>query len=181
MLFFAYLWAKCFDFLLVFWNFLLLWVWFLRWIIEMTRIYPNEICDLILHFYGVPSFFYFFIFFGPAILDVILSWKARQSMSFYVKLRYLLKLVAAAMWVIILPVTYAYSWKNPPGFAQTIRKWFGNSPSSSSLFILFVFIYLSPNMLSALLFLFPIIRRYLERSNNKIVMLMMWWSQVCIN
>lgn len=112
-----------------------------------------------------------------AILDVILSWKARKSMPFYVKLRYLLKVVSAAAWVIILPVTYAYSWKNPPGFAQTIRKWFGNSPTSSSLFILFVFIYLSPNMLSALLFLFPFIRRYLERSDYKIVMLMMWWSQ----
>lgn len=132
----------------------------------------NKSCNLILHFC---------CFFSPAILDVILSWKARKSMPFYVKLRYLLKVVSAAAWVIILPVTYAYSWKNPPGFAQTIRKWFGNSPTSSSLFILFVFIYLSPNMLSALLFLFPFIRRYLERSDYKIVMLMMWWSQVCIN
>lgn len=114
-----------------------------------------------------------------AVLDVILSWKAQRSMSFHVKLRYILKVVAAAAWVIVLPVTYAYTWENPPGFAQTIKSWFGNSSSSPSLFILAVVIYLSPNMLAAVLFLLPFIRRFLERSNFKIVMLMMWWSQVC--
>ncbi|CAK9174117.1 unnamed protein product [Ilex paraguariensis] len=114
---------------------------------------------------------------GQAVLDVILSWKARQSMSFHVKLRYVLKVVSAASWVIILPVTYAYTWRDPPGFAQTIKSWFGNSSNSPSLFILAVVIYLSPNILAAILFLFPFIRRFLERSNYRIVMLMMWWSQ----
>jgi len=99
-------------------------------------------------------------------------------MSLHVKLRYIFKAVLAAVWVIILPVTYAYSWKNPSGFAQTIKNWFGNGTGSPSLFILAVFIYLSPNILSALLFVFPFIRRYLERSNNGVVKLMMWWSQV---
>lgn len=99
-------------------------------------------------------------------------------MSSHVKLRYVLKVVSAAAWVIILPVTYAYSWKNASGFAETIRNWFGNSASSPSLFIIAVLIYLSPNMLSGLLFLFPFIRRYLERSDYKIVRLIMWWSQV---
>ncbi|CAL8159843.1 unnamed protein product [Prunus armeniaca] len=114
---------------------------------------------------------------GQAVLDVILSWKARRSMSFHVKLRYILKVITAAAWVIILPVTYSYSWKNPPGFARTIKSWFGNDSHSPSLFILAVVVYLSPNMLAAVLFLFPFIRRFLERSNYRIVMLMMWWSQ----
>ncbi|KAL0459295.1 UNVERIFIED_CONTAM: Callose synthase 3, partial [Sesamum latifolium] len=48
---------------------------------------------------------------GQAMLDVILSWKARRSMSFHVKLRYILKVVSAAAWVVILPVTYAYTWR----------------------------------------------------------------------
>ncbi|KAI3421638.1 uncharacterized protein J3R85_011988 [Psidium guajava] len=114
---------------------------------------------------------------GQAVLDVILSWKAQRSMSYFVKLRYILKVISAAAWVIILPVTYAYTWEKPPGFAQTIKSWFGNGSESPSLFILAVVIYLSPNMLAALLFLFPSIRRFLERSHYKIVMLMMWWSQ----
>lgn len=100
-------------------------------------------------------------------------------MSFHVKLRYILKVVSAAAWVVILPVTYAYTWdQNPPGFAQTIKSWFGDGGGRSPLFILAVVIYLSPNMLAAVLFLFPFIRRFLERSNYRIVMLMMWWSQV---
>lgn len=113
------------------------------------------------------------------MLDVVLGWKARQTMTFHVKLRYILKVVSGAAWVVILPVTYAYSWENPPpGLAQTIKGWFGNNAHSPSLFFLAVVIYLSPNMLSAMLFLFPFIRSGLERSNYRIVMLMMWWSQV---
>ncbi|KAJ7957436.1 Callose synthase [Quillaja saponaria] len=114
---------------------------------------------------------------GQAVLDVILSWKSRQSMSFHVKLRYILKVVSAAAWVIILPVSYAYTWENPTGIAQTIKSWFGSNSSSPSLFILAVVIYLAPNILAAILFLLPFIRRFLERSNYRIVMLMMWWSQ----
>ncbi|KAK4780638.1 hypothetical protein SAY87_016744 [Trapa incisa] len=115
--------------------------------------------------------------FGQAVLDVILSWKAHRSMSYFVKLRYILKVVSAVAWVIIMPVTYAYLSENPGGFAGTIKSWFGNGSSSPPLFILAVVIYLSPNMLAAVLFLFPFIRRFLERSHYRIVMLMMWWSQ----
>ncbi|KAL8241403.1 hypothetical protein R6Q59_014757 [Mikania micrantha] len=114
---------------------------------------------------------------GQAVLDVVLNWKARQCMLFYDKLRYLLKVVSAAAWVVILPVTYAYSSRDPAGFAQTIKGWFGNSQGSPSLFILAVVIYLSPNMLGAVFFLFPFIRRYLESSDYRFMMLMMWWSQ----
>lgn len=114
---------------------------------------------------------------GQAVLDVVLSWKARHTMSFHVKLRYILKVVSAAAWVVIMPVTYAYSWENPSGFAQTIKSWFGSNGNTPSLFFLAVVIYLSPNMLSAVLFLFPFIRRLLERSDYKIVMLLLWWSQ----
>ncbi|CAJ1846041.1 unnamed protein product [Sphenostylis stenocarpa] len=116
--------------------------------------------------------------FGQAVLDVILSWKAQRSMSLYVKLRYILKVVSAAAWVVVLSVTYAYTWDNPPGFAQTIKSWFGSNGSSApSLFILAVVVYLSPNMLAAIFFLIPFIRRHLERSNYRVVMLMLWWSQ----
>ncbi|KAJ0771630.1 putative 1,3-beta-glucan synthase [Helianthus annuus] len=113
---------------------------------------------------------------GQAVLDVVLNWKARECMPFYVKLRYLLKVVSAAAWVIVLPVTYAYTSKDPAGLAQTIKGWFGNSQGSPSLFISAVVIYLSPNMLAAVLFLFPFIRRYLESSDYRIMMLMMWYT-----
>ncbi|KAF0934523.1 hypothetical protein E2562_025619 [Oryza meyeriana var. granulata] len=114
---------------------------------------------------------------GQAILDIILSWKARRSMSLAGKLRYILKLISAAAWVVILSVTYAYTWENPTGLARTIKSWLGDGQNQPSLYILAVVIYLAPNMLSAALFLFPVLRRALERSNLKVVTFMMWWSQ----
>ncbi|KAL4565106.1 hypothetical protein LXL04_029190 [Taraxacum kok-saghyz] len=105
-----------------------------------------------------------------AVLDVVLNWKARHSMPFDQKLRYALKVVSAAVWVVILSVTYA-------GLAQTITGLFGNRSWSPLLFNLAVIVYLSPNMLAAVLFLFSFIRRYLESSDYKVVMLIMWWGQ----
>lgn len=99
-------------------------------------------------------------------------------MSFAVKLRYVLKLVSAAAWVVILPVTYAYTWENPTGLARTIKSWLGNGQNQPSLYILAVVIYLAPNILASMLFLFPFLRRFLESSNVKVVTFMMWWSQV---
>lgn len=107
-----------------------------------------------------------------------MSWKARRNMSLAVKLRYILKLISAAAWVVVLPVTYAYTWENPTGLARTIKSWLGDGGNQPSLYLLAVAIYLAPNLLSGLLFLFPVVRRALERSNYKVVQLMMWWSQV---
>ncbi|KVI09417.1 1,3-beta-glucan synthase subunit FKS1-like, domain-1 [Cynara cardunculus var. scolymus] len=141
---------------------------------DLTSIFDSDVFKKVLSVFITASI----LKLGQAVLDVVLNWKARQCMPFYVKLRYLLKVLSAAAWVVILPVTYAYTSKNPAGLAQTIKGWFGNSSGSPSLFILAVVVYLSPNMLAAVLFLFPFIRRYLESSDYRIVMLMMWWSQV---
>jgi len=92
-----------------------------------------------------------------AVTDVFLSWKAQWRMPLLVKLRYILKVLSAIAWIIVLSVTYA------------------RAPSS---FTLAVVVYLSPNMLAAILFLFPFVRRFLEMSNYRVVRLMLWWSQV---
>ncbi|KAI3495636.1 hypothetical protein L1887_37981 [Cichorium endivia] len=118
--------------------------------------------------------------FGQAIIDIFIMWKARFSMSFHVKLRYILKAFTAGVWVVVLPITYSYSWKNPYGFEETIKNWFGNGPSSPSIFIIAVVVYLSPNFLSGLLFLLPFIRRNLEKSDYNIVKFVMWWSQLSL-
>uniref|UniRef100_J3MHU9 1,3-beta-glucan synthase n=1 Tax=Oryza brachyantha TaxID=4533 RepID=J3MHU9_ORYBR len=114
---------------------------------------------------------------GQAILDIVFGWKARRSMSFAVKLRYVLKLISSSAWVVILPVTYAYTWESPTGLARIIKSWLGNGQNQPSLYILAVVIYLAPNMLAAMLFLFPFLRRFLESSNVKVITFIMWWSQ----
>ncbi|CAL5059049.1 unnamed protein product [Urochloa decumbens] len=114
---------------------------------------------------------------GQATLDIIFNWKARRTMEFAVKLRYVLKFMMAALWVVLLPVTYAYTWENPSGIIRAIKIWFGNGRKHPPLFVLSVVLYLSPSMLATILFLLPFLRRKLESSNIKLVRLIMWWSQ----
>ncbi|CAN6237754.1 unnamed protein product [Urochloa humidicola] len=114
---------------------------------------------------------------GQATLDIIFNWKARRTMEFAVKLRYVLKFMMAALWVVLLPVTYAYTWENPSGIIRAIRNWFGNGRKDPPLFILLVVLYLSPSMLAAILFFLPFLCRKLESSDFKLVRLIMWWSQ----
>ncbi|CAL9224715.1 unnamed protein product [Arabidopsis halleri] len=92
-----------------------------------------------------------------AFLDIALNWKARHSMSTNVRQRYVCKAVAAAVWVVLMPLTYAYC--------------------HTCIFIVAILIYLSPNMLPEMLFLIPSIRHTLEKSDFKPVKLIMWWSQ----
>eukprot|EP01018_Ginkgo_biloba_P029298 Gb_06219 [translate_table: standard] len=115
--------------------------------------------------------------FLQAILDLVLSWKARQSMKFPQILRYVLKVVVAAAWVIILPVCYAHTWEHPTGLNKIVKSWVGHKWKSPSLYISAVVIYLAPNVLGAALFLFPMIRRFFESSNWRIVNILMWWAQ----
>ncbi|KAK1653393.1 hypothetical protein QYE76_071198 [Lolium multiflorum] len=114
---------------------------------------------------------------GQATLDIIFNWRARRMMESSVKLRYVLKFILAALWVILLPVTYAYIWENPTGIIRAIKNWFGNGRNQPSLFVIAAVIYLLPNMLGAALFVLPILRRILESSDYKFMRLIMWWSQ----
>lgn len=120
----------------------------------------------------------YFQLFVVAILHLVMNWKARKSMTFAVQLRYVLKVVSAAAWVIILPVTYAYTLNNPTGFARTIKGWFGDGQSQPSLYVVAVLIYLSPHFLSATLFIIPHLRIKLESSNFRLINVTMWWAQV---
>ena len=99
-------------------------------------------------------------------------------MESVVQLRYVLKFILAVLWMILLPITYVYIFENPTGIVGAIKNWFGNGRSQPSLFIIAAVIYLLPNMLGAVLFVFPFLRRILEGSDYKLMRLIMWWSQV---
>lgn len=97
-------------------------------------------------------------------------------MKFKQILRYILKVVVAAVWVNILPVCYAHTWEHPTGLIKTFKSrvsgW--NFPS---LYILAVVVYLLPNALATILFLFPMLRRYIENLNWHIFTILTWWQQ----
>ncbi|KAH7287599.1 hypothetical protein KP509_32G064600 [Ceratopteris richardii] len=111
-----------------------------------------------------------------AIVDIGLTIKAWRSMKNTDILRYILKVLVATVWVIVLPVCYAHSWRDSSGLVSTFKDWLGQS-RSPSLYVTAVLIYLAPDALSALLFLFPMVRRAVEQSNSGIVHFLLWWDQ----
>ncbi|KAL7129205.1 hypothetical protein ABFS83_13G048900 [Erythranthe nasuta] len=111
-----------------------------------------------------------------AVLDIVLSFNAWRSLKFTQILRYLLKFAIAAFWLVVMPVTYSRSIQNPSGIMRFFNN-LGADWQSQSLYNYCIAIYLIPNMLAALLFLFPFLRRSLERSNWRIINMLMWWSQ----
>lgn len=111
-----------------------------------------------------------------ATLDIILSWYAWKSLKFTQILRYILKFIVAAFWVVVLPIGYSRSVLNPTGLVRYFSTLGGNW-RNQSFYNYCVAIYLIPNILAVLIFLLPPLRRTMERSNWRIVTLLMWWSQ----
>ncbi|MCL7026663.1 hypothetical protein MKW94_009712, partial [Papaver nudicaule] len=109
-------------------------------------------------------------------LDVILSWKAWGSLKFTQILRYLLKFAVAAVWVVVLPIGYSSSVQNPSGLVKYFSNWVGNW-QNQSFYSYAIVIFMMPNLLAALVFFLPPLRRHMERSNWRIVALLMWWAQ----
>lgn len=82
----------------------------------------------------------------------------------------------AAMWAIILPITYSRSVKNPTGLIKFFSSWV-DSWLHQSLYNYAIALYVLPNILAAVFFLLPPLRRIMERSNMRIVTFIMWWAQ----
>ncbi|PPD80104.1 hypothetical protein GOBAR_DD22981 [Gossypium barbadense] len=74
--------------------------------------------------YAILSFF-------RAILDVILSIHAWRNSDLTQPLRYILKLVVAAIWAVVLPVGYSTSVKNPTGPLKFLNHWARDSHNQS--------------------------------------------------
>ena len=121
-----------------------------------------------------------FIFGFVASLDIILSLNAWRSLKVTQILRYLLKFVVAAAWALVLPIGYSSSVLNPTGLVKFFSTW-SMDWQNQSFYIYAVAIYLIPNVLAALLFVLPPLRRTMERSNWRIVTLIMWWAQASIS
>ncbi|CAH9104298.1 unnamed protein product [Cuscuta epithymum] len=139
---------------------------------SLSEIFDEDMFKSILSIFITAAILHFW----RAVLDIILSLNAWRSMRFTQILRYLLKLVVAALWVVLLPITYSKSIQNPTGVVRFFNNLGGIIPNQS-LYYYCVGIYLMPNILAAFLFMFPCMRKSMEKSNWRIVVLLMWWSQ----
>ncbi|KAF5205133.1 Callose synthase, partial [Thalictrum thalictroides] len=114
--------------------------------------------------------------FLQATLDLILSIKVWGSLRYTQILRYILKFAAAAAWAVVLPIGYSSSVQNPTGVVKYFNDWIGDW-RDQSFYSYCIALYLLPNILAALLFVLPPVRRHMERSNGRIIVLLLWWSQ----
>ncbi|EOX93037.1 hypothetical protein QUC31_003949 [Theobroma cacao] len=111
-----------------------------------------------------------------ATLDIILSLNAWRSLKITQILRYLLKFAVAAVWAVVLPIGYSSSVQNPTGLVKFFSSW-AKDWRNESFYNYAVAIYLIPNILAAILFLLPPLRKAMERSNWRIITFIMWWAQ----
>lgn len=109
-------------------------------------------------------------------LDICLTIQAWGNMEWTQIIRYLLKFFVAIAWIIILPVTYSSSIKNPSGAGKLLNSWTRNW-YNQSVYNVAIVIYMGPNILAALLFLLPQLQNVMERSNSRAFILLMWWIQ----
>jgi callose synthase len=110
-------------------------------------------------------------------LDILLTVQAWGSMEWTKIVRYLLKFIVAIAWMVILPVTYSSSIKYPSGAGKILNSWIGNW-YNQSVYNVAIVIYMIPNILAALFFLLPQLQNFMERSNSRVFVLLMWWTQV---
>lgn len=135
----------------------------------MCNFNSNYCCHLL-------TFFLSYLLFAVT-LDIVLTWNALKNMKFTQLLRYFLKFVVAAVWVVVLPVCYSSSLQNPQGLIRFVTSWAGDW-GNQTLYTYVVVLYMLPNIVAAIMFFLPPLRRKLERSNMRLITLLMWWAQV---
>ncbi|XP_014524468.1 callose synthase 5 [Vigna radiata var. radiata] len=112
-----------------------------------------------------------------SILDLALNFPGYHRWRFTDVLRSCLKVVVSLFWVIALPLFYVHSFKDAPNFMKDMLSFLHSIKGIPPLYMFAVAVYLLPNLLAAVLFLFPMLRRWIENSDWHIFRFLLWWSQ----
>ncbi|KAE8693187.1 Callose synthase 3 [Hibiscus syriacus] len=113
--------------------------------------------------------------FIQSVLDVALNFPGYHRWRFTDVLRNVLKIIVSIAWVIILPQFYVPELSFVP--EKDMLSFLNQVKGASPLYIMAVALYLLPNLLTVALFIFPMLRRWIENSDWHIIRLLLWWSQ----
>lgn len=89
-------------------------------------------------------------------------------------------MVVSLAWAVILPLFYVHSFVAPNKIRDVLSR-LHEIKGIPTLYVVAVFLYLLPNLLAAVLFIFPMLRRWIENSDWHIIRFLLWWSQVYIH
>ncbi|KAI5335429.1 hypothetical protein L3X38_025562 [Prunus dulcis] len=112
-----------------------------------------------------------------SILDIVLNFPGYHRWRFIDVLRNILKIIVSLAWAVILPLFYVHSFKDAPKQILDVLSFLKKIDGVPALYIMAVAVYLLPNLLAAVLFLFPLLRRWIENSDWHIIRFLLWWSQ----
>lgn len=106
------------------------------------------------------------------ILEIVFTWKARQTMVYSEKIKQVVKVVVAVIWTIVLPVCYAKSKGKYTCYSSQNKSWLEEWCFSS--YMVAVAVYLMINAVEMVLFFVPVISKYIELSNYQIFTIFSW-------
>ncbi|CAK7355014.1 unnamed protein product [Dovyalis caffra] len=112
-----------------------------------------------------------------SMLDFVVNFPGFHRWKFTDVLRNVLKIIVSLAWAVILPLCYVHSFNVAPNKIKDVLSSFKEVKEIPPLYILAVAVYLIPNILAAALFIFPMLRRWIENSNWLIIRFLLWWSQ----
>jgi len=113
------------------------------------------------------------------ILDLVINCPFQHMWMFSNMLRSVVKLIISLVWAVALPFFYISSF-NVTASQQIldVLSFPGQLKGVPTLYLMAVALYCVPNILATALFLFPMLRRFIEDSDWLIIRFLMWWSQV---
>ncbi|KAJ8769165.1 hypothetical protein K2173_000940 [Erythroxylum novogranatense] len=112
-----------------------------------------------------------------SILDLILNFPGYHRWKFTDVLRNILKIIVSISWVIVLPLCYARSFEAAPNKVKDLFSSLSETRQIPPEYLVAVVVYLIPNILAVALFIFPMLRRWIENSDWLIIRFLLWWSQ----
>ncbi|KAF8011957.1 hypothetical protein BT93_I0167 [Corymbia citriodora subsp. variegata] len=111
------------------------------------------------------------------VLDLVLNFPGYHRWRFSHVSRNVLKILVSLAWTIILPLCYVQSTTVVPAEIRNFLSFLPQVKGIPPLYIMAVGIYLLSNLLAAVLFIFPMLRRWIESSDWHIIRFLLWWSQ----
>ncbi|WMV53781.1 hypothetical protein MTR67_047166 [Solanum verrucosum] len=116
--------------------------------------------------------------FLQSILDLFLNFPGYHRWKFTDVLRNVLKVVVSLAWCVILPLFYLQESNSE--ILTKIRSsltFLDKMKGIPPMYLMAVAVYLLPNLLTTALFIFPMLRRWIENSDWLVVRFLLWWSQ----
>uniref|UniRef100_A0A7N0TVA2 1,3-beta-glucan synthase n=1 Tax=Kalanchoe fedtschenkoi TaxID=63787 RepID=A0A7N0TVA2_KALFE len=113
-----------------------------------------------------------------SFLDIFLNFPGYHRWQFTDVLRNISKIIVCAAWAVVLILCYFSSFPiSIPPQLKDILSFLPQAKKIPALYLMAIAIYIIPNILAALLFLFPMLRRWIENSDWHIIRFLLWWSQ----